>query len=113
MSELIQVVTYQSDRGATISVCADCERRLAGSWPKDDKGSEYATVQLGLHEGLCDVHPGQPSQALALADEYRALRARGDVARLGSIKATIEDLVGAFVDGKLTIPAPVRAAMGI
>jgi hypothetical protein len=54
----------------------------------------------------------QMSQALALADEYRTLTERGDVARLPQIRATIEELVGAWVNGRLTLSEPVRAAMG-
>lgn len=51
-------------------------------------------------------------RAMGLAAEYRTLRERGDNARLPQIRSTIEELVGSFVDGKLTIPAAVREEMG-
>lgn len=54
----------------------------------------------------------QLSHALSLADEYRLLTARGDVARLAQIRGAIDELVGTFVDGKLTIPRSVSRAMG-
>ncbi len=50
--------------------------------------------------------------ALALAREYKELTGRGDVARMTMIRLSIENLVGWFEGGKLTLPDQVVVAMG-
>lgn len=54
MTTYQQVVTWQSPRGATLDLCGDCERLLAGDWPKDGHGEDYCTVSHGAHVGDCD-----------------------------------------------------------
>ncbi len=50
------VVTYQSPRGDTWNLCADCQREAVerDAWPRDATGQEYCTVSHGLHDGRCD-----------------------------------------------------------
>jgi hypothetical protein len=51
-----RVVTYQSPRGHTISLCPACVAQLTaeGWWPTDRvDGQEYATVSHGQHLGYC------------------------------------------------------------
>lgn len=52
-------------------------------------------------------------RAMGLAVEYRTVVEReGVTARSREIASTIDDLVGGFVDGKLSLPDDIRAAMG-
>jgi hypothetical protein len=55
---LNQVVTWQSPSGASMALCAACEKRLkaAGEWPKDGRGQELCQVHRGRHPGQCQ-HP--------------------------------------------------------
>ena len=54
------------------------------------------------------------SRALSLADEYRRLVDRGDVALAGERRRTIEDLVGVPLSGGcVVLPRSVREAMGV
>ena len=52
----MKVVSWKSPSGETVDVCQDCELRLAGRWPRDQKGEEYCSVSRGLHHGECEVH---------------------------------------------------------
>lgn len=58
----MQVVTYQTSRDNRIEICHDCAARFraAGTWPKDKRGEEYATVYYGGHHGQCEVHNTNP-----------------------------------------------------
>lgn len=49
-------------------------------------------------------------RALALADEMRGLRARGDVVSLGQDASTVDDLVGYWQGGALRWPRVVLTA---
>lgn len=53
-----KVTTYQAPNGITANICADCEQRLASSWPRNESG-EYCTVSHGLHDGECDYCDGE------------------------------------------------------
>jgi hypothetical protein len=52
-------------------------------------------------------------RAMGLAVEYRTMVEReGVTARSREIASTIDDLVGHFIDGKLSLPDDIRTAMG-
>jgi len=51
----MKVITWETSRGERISVCRRHEKALKGNWPKDRYGEEYCQVQMGLHQGVCDV----------------------------------------------------------
>lgn len=53
-------------------------------------------------------------RALVLAAEYRKHIEVGEPALAAQARRTIEELnVGGYVDGKYTLPAPIRQAMGV
>ena len=50
-----KVITYQAPDSAAIDICQDCESKLAGNWPRNNKGEEFCSVSHGLHDDECDV----------------------------------------------------------
>lgn len=48
------VITYQTPRGEKLNICAKCERRLTGQWPRSPRtGEEYCQVSRGRHQDVC------------------------------------------------------------
>jgi hypothetical protein len=53
------------------------------------------------------------AQARAVAQEYRAAMARGDVVVAGECRRTLDDLhIGSYVDGRWTLSPEILALMG-
>jgi hypothetical protein len=51
------VITYQSPRGRTISMCQahQAQFKRTQQWPYDPSdGQEYCTVSKGRHQGICN-----------------------------------------------------------
>lgn len=66
MTQRTKVVTWQSPRGESRSVCLACEAQIRhrGEWLRDWTGEEYATVSHGLHVGACDVCQSKGAEAV-------------------------------------------------
>lgn len=73
MADKGKVVTWQAPGGATLNISPPCERRMsaAGEWPRDSRGSEYATVSHGLHQGRCECPRCAP---VATMQDVRTVR---------------------------------------
>lgn len=57
------------------------------------------------------THDRAMELARVAADEYRRLRLSGDVVLAQMERQSIEDLVGRYVDGKLTLPEEISRRM--